>query len=81
MDDEKDLMQKLDEIVSNGYGDALFYGCDIAVNAALKGYQRSERRLLLTGMILAFSFSLVDKVVKKAVMKHQKSKTKDDEES
>lgn len=59
MINEEILMKKLDELVVNGYGDALIYGCNIAVNAALKGYRKAEFRTVIFRTICCASATAI----------------------
>lgn len=81
MVDEEKLMAKLDELVSKDYGDALMYGCNIAVNAALEGYKKSQNRATIAGILVGIPLGGIILSIGHAVKKCQKRKTENEIES
>lgn len=74
-------MVKLDELISKDYGDVLMYVCDIAADAALEGYKKSEKRATIATILVGIPLCGIILSIDHAVKKRQKRKTENKIES
>ena len=61
MADEKILKEKLEKLVTDGYGDALEYARNEAANAAIKGYNRDAITVVVAYAIIEIAVKLIRK--------------------
>lgn len=65
MADEKILREKLEKLVTDGYGDALEYArneaANAAANAAIKGYNRGAITVVVAYAIIKIAVKLIRK--------------------
>lgn len=55
MADEKLLREQVDKLITEGYGDALWYACNEAANAATKGYTKG----VIAGGVICLLFTAI----------------------